>query len=56
MQDNIEDHVRKSSHAQRFRALHAAEDDVLFCLQLNTAPVLPIMQGEYLVSLQTQTA
>ncbi len=56
MQDNLEDYVRKSSHAQRFKALHAAEDDVHFCLQLNIAPVLPIMQGEYLVSLQTQTA
>lgn len=56
MQDNLEDYVRKSSHAQRFKALNAAEDDVHFCLQLNTAPVLPIMQGEYLVSLQTQTA
>jgi 2-phosphosulfolactate phosphatase len=56
MQDSLEDYIRKSSHAQRFKALHAAEDDVHFCLQLNTAPVLPIMQGEYLVSLQTQTA
>ncbi len=56
MKDSLEDDVRKSSHAQRFKALHAAEDDVQFCLQLNTAPVLPIMQGEYLVSLQTQTA
>jgi 2-phosphosulfolactate phosphatase len=56
MQENLEDYVRKSSHAQRFKALNAAEDDVHFCLQLNTAPVLPIMQGEYLVSLQTQTA
>jgi 2-phosphosulfolactate phosphatase len=56
MQDGLEAYVRKSSHAQRFKALHAAEDDVHFCLQLNTAPVLPIMQGEYLVSLQSQTA
>lgn len=56
MQHDLEVYVRKSSHAQRFKALHAAEDDVHFCLQLNTAPVLPIMQGEYLVSLQTQTA
>jgi 2-phosphosulfolactate phosphatase len=56
MQHDLEDYVRKSSHAQRFKALHTAEDDVHFCLQLNTAPVLPIMQGEYLVSLQTQTA
>jgi 2-phosphosulfolactate phosphatase len=56
MKDSLEDDVRKSSHAQRFKALHAAEDDVQFCLQLNTAPVLTIMQGEYLVSLQTQTA
>jgi 2-phosphosulfolactate phosphatase len=56
MKDSLEVDVRKSSHAQRFKALHAAEDDVQFCLQLNSAPVLPIMQGEYFVSLQTQTA
>jgi len=56
MKDSLEVEVRKSSHAQRFKALHAAEDDVQFCLQLNTAAVLPIMQGEYFVSLQTQTA
>jgi len=56
MKDSLEVDVRKSSHAQRFKALHAAEDDVQFCLQLNSAPVLPIMQGEYLVNMQTQTA
>ena len=56
MKDSLEIDVRKSSHAQRFKALHAAEDDVQFCLQLNSAPVLPIMQGEYLVNMQTQTA
>lgn len=49
MKEDLEGYVRKSSHAQRFKALHAAEDDVQFCLQLNTAPVLPIMQGEYLI-------
>ncbi len=56
MKDSLEVDVRKSSHAQRFKALHAAEDDVQFCLQLNSAPVLPIMRGEYLVNMQTQTA
>jgi phosphosulfolactate phosphohydrolase-like enzyme len=56
MKDSLEVDVRKSSHAQRFKALHAAEDDVQFCLQLNSATVLPIMQGEYLVNMQTQTA
>lgn len=50
MQDNLVDFVRKSSHAQRFKALHAAEDDVQFCLQMNTAPVLPLMHGEYIVN------
>jgi len=56
MKDSLEIDVRKSSHAQLFKALHAAEDDVQVCLQLNSAPVLPIMQGEYLVNMQTQTA
>jgi 2-phosphosulfolactate phosphatase len=50
MKDNLLEQVRKSSHAQRFKSLHAGEDDVQFCLQRDIAPVLPIMQGEYLVN------
>lgn len=50
MKDQLEDYVRMSSHAKRFKALHATEDDVRFCLQMNTAPVLPVMQGEYLIN------
>lgn len=49
MKADLEAHVRKSSHAQRFKALHAHEDDVHFCLQFNAAPVLPVMEGEYLI-------
>ncbi|TAE85482.1 MAG: 2-phosphosulfolactate phosphatase [Bacteroidetes bacterium] len=56
MQNDLEAHVRLSSHAQRFKALHAAEDDVRFCLQMNTAPALPIMQGEYLINTLALTA
>lgn len=54
-QHQLVDYVRLSSHAQRFKALHAAEDDVQFCLQLNTAPVLPLMQGEYIINATPQT-
>lgn len=47
---DLETFVRQSSHAKRFSSLHAHEDDVRFCLQKNTAPVLPLMKGEYLVN------
>lgn len=53
MQHDLEGYVRLSSHANRFKALHAAEDDVRFCVQMNSAPALPIMQGEYLVNALT---
>ncbi len=56
MQHDLVSFVRESSHAKRFKALHAAEDDVQFCMQFNTAPVLPIMQGEYIINFASQTA
>jgi len=56
MQHDLEGFVRKSSHAQRFKALQAAEDDVRYCLQFNTAPVLALMQGEYIVNATPQVA
>jgi 2-phosphosulfolactate phosphatase len=45
----LEEVVRKSSHAQRFKATHHHEDDVHFCLQQNTMTLVPVMQGEYIV-------
>lgn len=45
----LENIVRKSSHAKRFQLLHHHEDDVHFCLQHNTMNHVPIMQGEYIV-------
>lgn len=53
MKHDLENQVRRSSHAQRFKALHAHEDDVRFCLQFNTAPVLPVMEGEYMMNAGT---
>lgn len=50
MKHDLEGFVRRSSHAQRFKALHAAEDDVRFCLQHDVAPVLPMLQGEYIIN------
>jgi 2-phosphosulfolactate phosphatase len=50
MEYDLEEFVRKSSHAKRFKALHISEDDVHFCLQKNAAPTLPILRGEYLVN------
>ncbi|MES2690907.1 MAG: 2-phosphosulfolactate phosphatase, partial [Bacteroidota bacterium] len=53
MKTDLEQHVRTSSHAQRFNTLHTGQDDVKFCLQFNAAPVLPVMQGEYIVNAHT---
>jgi 2-phosphosulfolactate phosphatase len=46
---NLEEVVRQSSHAKRFRSLHTAEDDVKFCVQIDTLQILPILKDEYLV-------
>lgn len=51
--NDIEGIVRRSSHARRFSLLHLKTDDVAYCLQHNTAHVLPIMQGEYLQNLSS---
>lgn len=45
----LETLVRASSHAKRFKAESAQEDDVRFCLQQNTMNLVPILQGEYIV-------
>jgi len=39
--------VRASSHAKRFQLQSFQTDDVKYCLQMNTAPVLPILDGNY---------
>ncbi len=46
---NLEEIIRQSSHAKRFKLLHLQTDDVSFCLQKNTTPLLPILEDEYLV-------
>lgn len=51
--NNLEELVRKSSHANRFKLLHLNTDDVKFCLQLNTAPVLPILESNYFKLVKT---
>ncbi len=45
--DNLENLVRDSSHAKRFKLQSFQTDDVKYCLQMNTAPVLPILEGNY---------
>jgi 2-phosphosulfolactate phosphatase len=47
--NNLEELVRKSSHAQRFKLQDSNEDDVHFCMQRNTMNLVPVMQGEYIV-------
>lgn len=49
-QNNLEDLVRMSSHAKRFQLLHLQTDDIKYCLQIDFAPVLPILKGAYLIN------
>lgn len=42
--------VQSSSHAKRFKTLHAQTDDVSYCLQMDTIHLVPVMEGEYLVA------
>lgn len=48
-QNKLLEMVRKSSHARRFTLLNSQTDDVEFCLQKNICPVLPRMNGEYII-------
>ena len=49
--NNLETLVRASSHANRFRLLSFQTDDVKYCLQMNTAPVLPMLVGNYFINI-----
>jgi 2-phosphosulfolactate phosphatase len=48
--DNLEVLVRKSSHAKRFELKHLNTDDIKYCLQFNTANVLPTLKNNYFVN------
>lgn len=50
--DNLEALVRKSSHAKRFELKHLNTDDIKYCLQFNTANVLPILKNNYFINLK----
>lgn len=43
-------YMSKSSHSHRLKALKI-EEDVKFCLQLDTCQVIPVLQGDQLVAL-----
>lgn len=49
MRNDLENWVRKSSHAQRFKLLHLQTDDIAFCLQFNITDKVPFLSGEYLI-------
>lgn len=50
-ENKLEEIVRQCSHAKRFKVHHAAQDDITFCLQLNTLSLIPVLEGEYLVKM-----
>lgn len=49
-ENDLENLVRKSSHAKRFKLKHLIKDDVAYCLQFNTANVLPLLKDKYFVN------
>lgn len=50
-ENDLENLVRKSSHAKRFELKHLNTDDINYCLQFNTANVLPILKNNYFIDL-----
>lgn len=48
--DDLNGYMSKSSHSNRLKALNI-EEDVKFCLQLDTCQVIPVLQGDQLVAL-----
>jgi 2-phosphosulfolactate phosphatase len=42
--------IRQSSHAKRFSLINLNTDDVKYCIQMNTASVLPILKNKYFVN------
>lgn len=52
--DDLRKYLHKSSHSHRLAQLNI-EDDVVFCLQLNVCKAIPVLEGERLVSLNSQT-
>ena len=51
--DNILGYLKASSHRRRLKNLNLNED-IKFCLTPNTAPVIPILQGDRLVAVETK--
>ncbi|MFC4213299.1 2-phosphosulfolactate phosphatase [Pedobacter lithocola] len=49
--DDLRKYLHKSSHSNRLAELNI-EDDVVFCLQLNTCSAIPVLEGERLVKLK----
>jgi 2-phosphosulfolactate phosphatase len=49
--NNLEHFVRQSNHAKRFELKNLDTDDISFCLQQNTAPILAILKDNYLVKI-----
>jgi len=50
--DNIFGYLKASSHRRRLKNLNLNED-IKFCLTPNTAPVIPILQGDRIVAVES---
>jgi 2-phosphosulfolactate phosphatase len=49
--DNLRAYVGKSAHSHRMMALNI-EEDINFCLQLDTCKAIPVLEGDELVALK----
>lgn len=49
-QDNLEAYTAKTSHSERLKKL-GIEEDIKFCLNVNTAKSIPVLVGDRLVKL-----
>ena len=45
--DNLFDAIKNATHYKRLKS-HGIEDDIEYCMLLNTVPLVPILNGEYI--------
>ena len=49
--DDLHKYILKSSHAHRFKDL-GIEEDIIYCMQQNTIPLIPVLKDGFLVRMK----
>jgi 2-phosphosulfolactate phosphatase len=49
--NNLNDYLKKTSHSERLKKL-GIEEDIAFCLNVDTTTAIPVLEGERLVKLK----